>query len=290
MKDFLFVSVTVGRKNTRKLIKILKDLNLSKIVHLDKFDIITGSCSFKLPSEDKRIHKFIAQIKDNKLNDNPFVRADREYSQEELGNAQWLLLWIKTAGLYNPKDNQVFDKTKACSDCGTGAMPIPPLLISANQMGKKMIDHTVHAGLLIFNKELSKKIVNSGFTGIEFHQAILGKEKEQYMWGKVTSSFPPLHTKSVVKKRRVCNLCSRGGYFSVIQQVRELWYDNKNLFKFNQKDFNTTYEYFGTPYEYIGEKGRKLGGRQLIIISQRTRQFFIKEKVRLLSFEPIFLI
>lgn len=47
------------------------------------------------------------------------------------------------------------------------------------------------------------------------------------------------------------------------------------------KDFNLTQEFFGD-WEYS-----KLGGNRKVIISQATRQFLIKEKVKYLDYEPV---
>lgn len=47
------------------------------------------------------------------------------------------------------------------------------------------------------------------------------------------------------------------------------------------KDFNLTQEFFGN-LEYS-----KLGGSRKIIISQATKQFLIKEKVKYLDYAPV---
>lgn len=282
--DRQIVTINVGENNVQRLREILTQLDLTDVADLEETGIIAGYCRLRLLKEDRRIQLFINKMKEEKWDEHLSIRADRVYSKLELDKAEWLRLRIRTVGAENPKEGQRYDRKNACLQCGAGTVPIEPLYIPRNRMGKKKIDHTAHQGLLLLNRSLAEEINKVGLSGIIFHEAIVGREKKRYVWGKIKNTFPKLSTKSVIEKENPCSMCGRSGYFDTYSEITEFWYDEKDIRNSHLNDFNVTWEYFGV------WKHSKLGGAQVTIVSQKARQFFLKEKVKFIDFEPIFIL
>lgn len=203
----------------------------------------------------------------------------KKYSDKELDNCRFLHLIIGTSGLNNPKENQVIDYSNACEKCKAGRQFVLPLIIPQNSMGKKKIDQNGRFGFLIFENDLTEKIIDLKLNGIEFKNAQLGTNSCDFKVGIIKSELPKMSQKSIVKKFQVCDICGRSGHYSNYDKVDEFWYLKTELDKAG-KDFYRTWEYFG-----IWDMGQNL---QSIIISQKVRQLLKNCKLRHLKYEPIF--
>ncbi len=278
MKDFLFVSSNFGKTKLNRLEDFLEEHDLIDIADYNKEGYLIGLCSIRLPVNDPRLKLFISMCKEN--SENPFIRFDREYSKPELDKFEYLKLTIKTVGLENPKPNQEFDFSQACSVCGAGVIPKIPLTIPKNKMGKRVLDCTAHNAWLIFHKKLTKLIEGHNFSGISFGPAIVGKNSDDFLWGKIVNTLPKLDPSSKLNfNHSNCNKCENSGNFGNFDKESTIVYSTSSKSKF--KDFNLTNEFFGE-WEFS-----KLGGARLIIIKQSIRQFFINEKVKYLDYTPI---
>ena len=128
----------------------------------------------------------------------------KKYSNEELDNCRFLHLIIAPSGLKNPKESQEIDYSNACKKCKAGRQIKSPLIIPQNSMGKKKLDQNGRFGFLIFENDLSDKIENLKLKGIEFKKAELGKNKNDFKVGIITSELPKMSEKSIVKQYQVC--------------------------------------------------------------------------------------
>lgn len=203
----------------------------------------------------------------------------KKYSNKELDNCRFLHLIIATSGLMNPKENEAIDYSNACEKCKAGRQIKLPLIVPQNSMGKKKLDQNGRFGFLVFENDLIKKISDSRLEGIEFENAEIGKNKNDFKVGIITHELPKMSDKSIVKQSQVCGICGRSGHYSYYDKIDEFWYQKRTLDKAD-KDFYRTWEYFG-----IWEMGQNL---QSIIISQRVRQLLKGYKLRHLKYEPIF--
>lgn len=278
MKDFLFLSHRFKDEDIPVIEKTLKDNNLTSIVDFERDGFLAGMFSTRLPINDVRLEFFKSLIEND--SSKPFIRFDREFSTKELNEYDYLVVSIATSGLENPSDSQKYDFSNACKHCGSGVQPIEPLVIPQNSMGKKLLDNTAHNGWLIFSKELAKKIEKEKLSGISFHSVKIGRNENDYLWGKVENVLPRLDSSSKLRfNHSYCETCKRSGNYENFETETRYFYDNSAFDCF--LDFNLTYEFFG---EW---KFSKLGGAQQLIVSQKTRQLFIEEKVRLLKYKPI---
>jgi hypothetical protein len=278
MTDFLYISHNFGKEGIAQLEKFLRDKDLMAVAHYDKYSITAGLCSIRLPLNDLRIDSFIQEIE--KTGNKPFIRLDREYSKTELNSFEYLVLNIRTVGLDNPGKKQKYNFSNSCEECGAGVEPISPLIIPINSMGKKLIDFTAHNNWLIFRKEIAEKTITKKFSGISFHPAIIGRNVDNFLWGKIDNILPKLNTKSKIRFNEAkCNTCINSGNFTNFETETAFIYP-KNL-RSSFKDYNLTNEFFGE-WKYS-----KMGGGRLVIVNQKVRQFLMQEKVKNLDFEPI---
>lgn len=278
MKDFIFITHHFGKEGVPHAEKFLQENDLTSVVNFENDGILAGYCSLRLPKDDIRLKIFIQEIEKN--GKKVQARFDRVYTPKELNSFDYLVLIIRTARLENPGRNQKYDFSEACSECGAGVNLIPPLDLPLNSMGKKLMDCTAHNEWLVFRKELAEKIINANLKDISFYPAKVGKNESDYLWGKIENILPKLHTTSeIIYNYTKCDTCMNSGNYD--------YYDRPNTHVYSlttksiMKDFNLTHEFFGD------WKSSKLGGNRKIIISQATRQFLLKEKVKHLDYEPI---
>ena len=278
---YLFIASNIKKENISQFEKFLEDNDMSSIVDFEKEGILQGLCSIRLPTNDIRLNLFLEKIKET--NNNPFVRFDREYSKEELDQYEYLVLLIKTVGLENPKENQKYDKSNSCPNCGAGIIPIPPLIIPINSMGKKLLEYTAHNNWLIFKREFSDKIIRNELTGISFHPTKIGKNSSDYLWGKIDNILPRLNSSSKIRFNETkCETCYNSGNFSNFDSETNFVFSKDQIPLF--KDFNLTNEFFGE-WEYS-----RLGGSRLVIIHQKVRNLFINERFNKIDYLPIIFI
>lgn len=281
MKDYYFIFHNFGSKRAFQVQRFLKENDLLKIADFSLNGITPGLCSIRLPANDHRINLFIEEIK--KHEGEPFIRFDREYSPNELDEYLYLLLVIKTANLPNLGPNQKYDYSNACPNCGAGILPVLPLHIPVNKMGKKLIDITAHNGWPIFRNNLKKILIDNHVTGITFKNITLGKDVKNFSMGLINSILPRFHPSSKISfNHSRCNICNNSGNFPNFSSETTYIYKKRDLHSIN--DFNLTHEFFG---EW---EPSKFGGSRFIVISQRVRQIFLKTNVRFISYLPVELI
>src|SRR5690349_17637057 len=140
MKDFLFVSFFMGHEKGEEADRILRACDLLETAKADRANRhsslgeIHFGVSLRLPWSDPRLHALLDRLRENGVE--PFTRVDREYSAQELDEAEWLILRVATAGLYGGVDfGQAYSFQDACETCGAGADPVPPLIAEIGKMG-----------------------------------------------------------------------------------------------------------------------------------------------------------
>ena len=169
MQDYLFVSFFLGHDAGEAARRLLRECDLLEHAvsaranrHAWLGNLHAG-VAIRLPSDDERLQRLLTRLRARLID--PFTRVDREYSKQELDDAEWLRFRIATAGLWGGVDySQTYDSAKACSTCGAGAVPKPPLIAELGSMGKKDIDHLVYEGHGIVSRRLARAVEN--MTGV----------------------------------------------------------------------------------------------------------------------------
>lgn len=287
MQDYLFVSFFLGHKEGDAAKRLLADCDLLEVLeerrnrHAWLGDIHLG-VSLRLPKEDARLQRLLTRLAERGVD--PFTRIDRTYTAAELDNAEWLELYVATAGLLGGVDyGQSYDRTQACLRCGAGSTPIPPLVADLGRMGKKDLDHLIYEGHLIASKRVADGL--AGLTGVELAPVRSPRKPPdgRWRWLRIQSELPPMV--SGYKQEHGCILCGRAGHYGDFTEPATPTYAPlpKDL-----PDFNLTVEYFGDwGQRRDASQAHPVGGARGVVVSQRVRQRLLELKVRRLIWVPV---
>ncbi len=284
-----FLGHDAGDRARRLLVECeLLDIALASRTHQHTWsgDVHAG-VSLRLPVEDERLNTLLTRLRAAGVT--PFTRWDREHSQDELDSADWLMMRIATAGLYGGVDyGQSYRFAIACTTCGAGAEPVPPLIAELGKMGKKEIDHLVYEGHVIVTTRVAAALREAGVTGIEPApvQTQRRPPSAQHVWLRITSEFPRLHESTTgYETDAPCSACGRGGHGASAKEPEVPRY---NPVPAGTPDFNRTWEYFGDWRQVRSEThSRPVGGGQGVVVSQRVRRVLHDLRVRRIVWIPM---
>ena len=192
---------------------------------------------------------------------------------------------ITSAHLNNPQMDM--DWSGACPRCSAGARPIPPMSMSSFKMGKKRIDLTGYAHLLILERSLAEELDAAGLSGLTHHPIRVGRDADSFVWSEVQHTLPPAEPGSVLDRRGRCDRCGRGGHAlrasrrdgRTVVTPLSLTYTAAALA--GARDVNDGGERF---FPLGGAAG---GGYAPLVISARAQAFFAACGLRHLSFREI---
>ena len=291
MQDFLFVNFFLGHERGEEARRLLRACHLLEIATKDRAnrhawleDVHLG-VSLRLPFKDIRLTVLLDRLR--KRGVDPFLRVDREYSRQELDQAEWLILRTATAGLLGGVDyGQTYMFKKACMTCGSGAIPIAPLIAQLGKMGKKDIDQLIYEGHLIASARVADELAH--LTGLELEPVRSPRRPRdsRFRWLRINSSFPRMHhSTSGIVTENVCPTCERAGHFGQLTQPIALAY--KEIPR-TASDFNHTCEYFGDWQQVRSNTHtRPVGCSRENIVSQRVRQTLCRLNVGRLVWAPV---
>jgi hypothetical protein len=226
------------------------------------------------------VQRFLEIVSDRKLGKLISHRVTRSYSDDELDRSPWLTLHIDTTHLDDPEPD--YDTAQACPHCGSGAEPRPPLRFARNQMGRRLMDRTAYAGLLIVHRDLARRITDARLKGLSFEPARLGKDRDAFRWARVTSCLPQASPSTPFLRTGLCKRCRRGGYQLRPDQPLGLRYDDPRELE-EAADFNVTWECVFK----LGSQAQPLGGSRVLVISQAARGVLAAAKVAKLGLSPL---
>lgn len=285
MHDDRIVSFNLGAKRLRESRALLSRLALWDSAELEGPGPVRGLCSVRLAAVDPRLPELVEALRG--LGHPEFPRAERIYSKAELATFPWLHLRVTTTGLLGGANlEQPYDYSDACSTCGAGSCPIPPLRIDAKRMGRKLLDVTAHDGQIVVARSLASTLKSAGLTGFEVHPVVhsTGKTADAFVWLRVTSQWQAFEPTSVVTTGDPCPECHRAGHYDSWAEPTELRYSVPPTVPC---DLGQTYEYFGV--WRMQDQRKPVGGHRAILISQAFRRALIGAKVRHLQFDPVVL-
>jgi hypothetical protein len=294
MRDFIAIRFFLGHDQGRQARSLLQRFGLLDLALADRRNRHTwlsdephSGVWLTLPADDARIA--ILQVELTRRGVEPFLRFDREYSRRDLDQAQWLLLWVATAGFWGGADfGQEFDFSDACTECGSGARLIGPLVTELGRMGKKEIDHVVYEGHLIVSQRLAELLAAAGVVGMEAAAVRnrRGRVSDKFVWLRCTEVCFPFsaRTRGVVSADR-CATCGRGGHFGNATAPLEVHYDAPPT----TVDIAETLERTGLATDRrLPTQVRPIGGSAFgIVASQRMRQILMGAKVPHLKWIPV---
>jgi hypothetical protein len=226
--------------------------------------------------------------------DVPQPREDKVYSDRECLEAPLLHLVVRRAerGYGGPRYGTQYDLSKACPECGSGAVQIGPLVLRRGDAPKKRhiwqtLDHEYLVSPL-----LALAIRDSGANGFEMRPAISHKDGEPLPWLQLVSHYqmPPMspETKGITRSESdfPCLRCGRDAYFGALYEPEEIAYSHKDVDPHNLPDVVHTYERFG-----IGRVRKLFRDSHMpnpnLLIKPRVFAVFRQLKVQGVQFIPV---
>jgi hypothetical protein len=281
MKDIWQVSFDVPTGSSVRVRRVLKACSLADIARA-----IGPLCIVKVPAGDTRIGELKNQL--GEFGITASTRVTRHFTKRDLDRASWLKCKIRTVGVSGGATcgEQEFDWTGACPECGAGAVPSPLLLVELWRMGKKKVDATAHDGHIVVTSSVAKALRKARITGFELRgvrRPHLQRPDRDYRWLHVTSTWPPMEPTRVLEVDDLCPKCRRTGHFDSAARPSEFHYSHVPT---QTADINTTWERFGY-WRGPGFRGPGVGGMAGVIVSQKVRQVFSEQGVRLLDYVPV---
>jgi len=174
------------------------------------------------------------------------------YTEDELQAARLLHMgtWWNASAWGGPEFGTTYDRSQACSSCGTGARQTSPLMIGDDDM-RTVDKHRVacsHLNDLLVRDTDVERFIAAKVTGALFWPAYFKSKNgnvTELRWQQavIEHVLPPMAANSSLERKGVCATCHRGGFANVMNQPTRWVYRPEDLA--NIEDFNLTWESFG---------------------------------------------
>lgn len=226
-------------------------------------------------------------------------RIEHEYTAAELHGAPLLEMSLERA----PRDTgdflytEQFDFSTMCPKCGTGAVPVGPLVVRESALrGTGLIYRSMRFEYLVA-EPVARALRAAQCSGLEL-LPVRSHKGATLSWWQIVPRYemPPWSSQTRGTKRGTsrgeicwdapCEACGRDGYFSDGKQPTQLVYCRSDLRDWPLPDFAQTYERFGC--SVLREPFAKSQFAQgLLLVSPRVYDILQGFKIDGLRFEPV---
>jgi hypothetical protein len=201
-----------------------------------------GQYEARLPSESPETPLFREELERRGL----AWRERREvhYEPEELDPFPLNLLIVRK--VVGDGEKASYDLTRACPDCGTGAVQMSPLQLN-RRLPKRSEVFATHASQILVSDRLAATLAEFGESGLELRQAT-ASDGESVPWFQLIASetMPPLSARSRgIARENQCKTCGRDGFFSDSRNPYEFVYNHDSVDVDSLPDAVVTWEHFG---------------------------------------------
>lgn len=255
--------------------------------------------SFDINEDDPRLRRAIEAL----MNRGQAHTATRRavYNKEELKKAEILLLSVERPEKGDPQKHTSYDRSNACSICGTGAEQIGPLRLKSNDLPKRSLVAQTYTAELLLCDELACVITGAIGLSADLRQIEETRSHRPLSWWQILPRYrmPPFaaETQGIVRERP-CPRCGQDGYFGTMAEPFRPVY---RLMSFRDPngwpradgaeppDFARTHEHFGNSCLNLeNDPIRSVHYAQpQIMVSNRVMRVFLDNKVRGVRFVPV---
>lgn len=237
--------------------------------------LLKTSHAILLPEKDVA-GPFVERLAAEGIDDSPFIRSERRYSNAELDQAG--LFWIhvlKQKGDGYTTYGTVFDTTRVCPQCGSGAVQKGQLVVDCSRFRGTHFAATFNFEIIL-SAPLAAAIAGlSGFALSHVIDCKSRKESETFFQLRPSSSLPALIPPTrFIESSMFCSSCRRNGVFLDSEMHIET--------SPGEDDVYHTREMFGEM------RARSCAGPETVLSAEfvrRVREFDAKA----LAVEPLFL-
>ena len=237
--------------------------------------------SVRLKDSDARLPLLLKELRAAKVS--PLIRHERAYSKKDL-EAEWLdVRGCTTMILAGNRQGQVWDFKRACKECGTGAVPVPPLIVRVEgKPPKQGWSVSVPCGLVVVSAALASALVSAKLTGFHVEpvqKSSTGQIDDRFRWLRLPCDWPTPLEESGCRVVGACAGCKRPAL-------------RGETFRFERvpkkaKDFNA-WQCADLPEDRVsGILNRPTGASPMLIISQRAYRTLKDAGVKSLRCSPV---
>jgi hypothetical protein len=239
----------------------------------------------KLPADDPRIPLLVAELRKAGIESKP--NHYRTWTTKDLEGLSWLAYsGYSTAVEAGGCKGQQWDFHAACPSCGTGAIPVPPIIARLEKMPKQGVTLSVPHGLLIVRKTIATALSKAKLTGFTLELVRTpsrDRPDDRFRWVRITSKWPAPSPRPTCRVRPACPDCRGLAFYRPFDEPSEV---HCEALPAHACDIN---EWQGTvdPADYKDAANRLTGGSRLIILSQRAYRAIRAAGVKSLRCEPV---
>ncbi len=293
MKERFHLAFNEIGENLEKIKQVLRELD--RIDLLSRDYVIEGRVYgvhwFYISSSDPALEVIRRRFRENgwKL----WERLERSFDVDELLQCKLVRLIVTRAakGDGGPAHGTTYDMSKACRNCGVGAVQTSGLRVRPSDISKNADIYQPFSLEVIVSGRVARAFRERGLKGFELRPVVsYVDDKELDYYQIIPSVYMPRISLTTRNFRRhekdFCNVCQRGGYSSHIEEPVELHYDNLDEKYLEKADIFWTYEYLGV--SMIREPFKNsMFAQPYMLAKPNVMKIFNELKVRYVLFEPV---
>lgn len=197
----------------------------------------------------------------------------------------------------------VYDLSKACPHCGTGAVQTSPLMLRRAELPKRGLLCETCIGQKLVATKAADVLKGSGLSGLELRQACSYRDKEPLPWWQMIARYvmPRISSRSESLIRDTqplfsatdpkwgCPVCERDMYATKEGLPLNIVYERSQVDPEKLPDVVQTWECFGrSVLRNDPERGLQTGFAQpLLLVKPKVFDLFRKMKARGAGFSPV---
>ena len=303
MKDYLYYSWNFhGRGGAKAALAMLQRCDLRREarqetdIEIDDPDAEPGDPAWttgssgcvRLAKDDPRTRLLEAELR--KVGIEPDPIHYRVWSPAELDAAAWVVYTgYTTMVLAGNLKGQQWNFDGACPECGTGAVPVPPLIVKVDRMPKQGFTTACPSGLVIVTAAVAEALEGAGLTGFCAEPVRTPSREEpddRFRWLRITSRWPAPSKRATCRVGVGCRRCQGLALTRAFNEPNEVHYDEAPA---EACDFNCWQGTIDPSQLPSGVVNRPTGDAPLMILSHRAREVLKQAGVKKLKCEPVFI-
>lgn len=235
----------------------------------------------------------------------PFERIEHVYTDAELLTYPLLNFGVNRKPIESGgvEYGTVYDLSKACPHCGTGAVQTSPLMLRRAELPKKGLLCETCIGQKLVSTKIADVLKSSGLSGLELRQACSYRDKEPLPWWQMIARYVMTRissrSESLIRDTEPlfratdpkwgCTVCERDMYATKGGLPLDIVYERNQVDPEQLPDVVQTWECFGrSVLRDDPERGLQMGFAQpLLLVKPKVFDLFRKRKVRGAGFSPV---
>lgn len=289
MTSYCRIAFSVPPEDGLRVRGFVENLGLGKGWHDIEGYYVMPRFEYTFEASDPRLPNLLGFLKEQAYE--WLETRENRYSDEELRQSALLSFGLEAAHRDTGRQNiERFDLSKGCPHCGSGSLPMAPLVVKASALPKTATMCQTLDGQYLVTEPLHQSLCNAELTSLEVMQVVTKKREALAWWQLVPCHYlPPMapETKGIIRSRtlekKACVHCRRDNYFHTPDKPEQIVYYRSQLGGRPLPDIAWTWECFGV-------SGMHVNGyvpQPRLIVSPKVFDVFRRLKVKGACFTPV---